>query len=40
MLTAGQMDLYAFGIRDPELARKVKTNPALGYETSYGAQRS
>jgi peptide/nickel transport system substrate-binding protein len=36
MLTAGQMDLYAFGIRDPELARKVKTNPALGYETSYG----
>lgn len=36
MLTAGQMDLYAFGIRDPELARKVKASPALGYETSYG----
>ncbi|MFN4218294.1 MAG: ABC transporter substrate-binding protein [Candidatus Bipolaricaulia bacterium] len=36
MLTAGQMDLYAFGIRDPELARKVKTSPILGYETSYG----
>jgi peptide/nickel transport system substrate-binding protein len=36
MLNAGQMDLYAFGIRDPELARKVKTAPKLGYETSYG----
>ncbi len=36
MLQAGQLDLYAFGIRDAELARKVKTSPALGYETSYG----
>ncbi|MCS7198359.1 MAG: ABC transporter substrate-binding protein [Candidatus Bipolaricaulota bacterium] len=36
MLTAGQIDLYAFGIRDPELARKVKASPVLGYETSYG----
>ncbi len=36
MLAAGQMDLYASGIRDPELARKVKTSPVLGYETSYG----
>lgn len=36
MLTAGQMDLYAFGIRDAELVRKVKTSPVLGYETSYG----
>jgi len=36
MLQAGQLDLYAFGIRDAELARKVKASPALGYETSYG----
>ncbi len=36
MLQAGQLDLYAFGIRDAELARKVKTSPVLGYETSYG----
>lgn len=36
MLIAGKIDLYAFGIRDPELARKVRVSPVLGYETSYG----
>ncbi len=36
MLEAGQVHLYAFGIRDPILARKVKASANLEPETSYG----
>jgi peptide/nickel transport system substrate-binding protein len=36
MLEADKVHIYAFGIRDPGLARKVRESPTLQYETSYG----
>lgn len=37
MIEAGEMHLYAFGLTDPELVRRVKASPGMGYETSYGS---
>lgn len=37
MLETEQVHLYAFGISDPVLTRKVRESPTLQYETSYGA---
>ncbi|MGQ9601746.1 MAG: ABC transporter substrate-binding protein [Candidatus Bipolaricaulia bacterium] len=37
MLIANQLDLYAFGISEPNIFAKIKASPELGYETSYGS---
>lgn len=37
MLEAGQLHVYASGLSDPELERKIRASPALEYKTSYGS---
>ncbi len=37
MMEVGEMDLYAYGITDVELVRRIKTSPAMSHEISYGS---
>ncbi len=36
MIEAGEMQVYASGLPDAELVRRIKDSPLMGYETSYG----
>lgn len=36
-LEAGDIQVYAGAMTDPELVRRIKTSPAMGYEISYGS---
>jgi peptide/nickel transport system substrate-binding protein len=36
MLTSGQMHIYASGLSDPEIKKKIETSPDLTYTLSYG----
>ncbi|MDP2952113.1 MAG: ABC transporter substrate-binding protein [Chloroflexota bacterium] len=37
MIEAGELQVYAQGITDPELVRRIKASPLMGHETSYGS---
>lgn len=37
MLEAGEIHVYAAGVTDPEIYRKIQASPAIQYETSYGS---
>ncbi len=37
MIEAGDMQVYASGLTDAELVRRIKDSPVMGYETSYGS---
>ncbi|MDP2730077.1 MAG: ABC transporter substrate-binding protein [Dehalococcoidales bacterium] len=36
MIEAGEMQVYASGLTDAELVRRIKDSQTMGYETSYG----
>src|SRR3972149_3477735 len=36
-LEAGSLQVYAGGLSDPELVRRVRASSAMGYEISYGS---
>ncbi len=36
-LEASDMQVYAGGLTDPELVRRIKASPAMGYEFYYGS---
>src|SRR5438046_9386989 len=36
MLTSGQMHIYAYGLSDPEIKKKIETSKDITYTLSYG----
>lgn len=37
VIEAGDMHVYAYGLTDPELVRRIKASPVMGHEISYGS---